>query len=202
MKENGVIMDQARSALSGRWGVAIAAGVCFLAASLVTELIPYLGWVVSLLIGGPFALGMAGFSLGIARGEQVQVEQVFDGFKRFEVALEAYLRIVAWVALFLLLLIIPGIYKALQYSQTFYILFEDNTIKPTDAMEKSKQMMDGHEIQLLWLVVWFVLLACLSCITLFIGLLWLIPYMNVSYAKFYEALKTKDEPVINVAPGF
>ena len=44
----------------------------------------------------------------------------------------------------MLLLIIPGIIAWLRYSQTWYILADNNNISPMDAIRKSKEMMVGN----------------------------------------------------------
>ncbi|HEU4718455.1 MAG TPA: DUF975 family protein, partial [Bacteroidia bacterium] len=143
----------------------------------------------SLFIAGPFALGAAMFSLSISRGKEAKLEQIFQGFNRYTTSLAAYLLIVAYVLLWLLLLIVPGIIAALSYSMTFYILADDPTIKAEDALKKSKAMMDGHKLKLFYLYLWFLLLGLLCILTLGIGFLWLIPFANVTTAKFYDDIK-------------
>ena len=60
------------------------------------------------------------------------------------------LRILLW----LLLLIVPGIIAAISYSQTFFILAEDDTIRPSEAIEKSKKMMEGYKREI-WPQWWY-----------------------------------------------
>ena len=97
---------------------------------------------------------------------------------------------VVFVFLWALLLIIPGIIAAIAYSQTFYILAEDDTIGSMDALRKSKEMMIGYKWKYFCLGLRFIGWALLCVLTLGIGFLWLSPYIQVSYAKFYEDLKT------------
>ena len=87
------------------------------------------------------------------------------------------------------MLIIPGIIKAIAYSQLFYILAEDPDISAQDALRKSEAMMYGHKWQYFWLVLSFIGWSILCILTLGIGYLWLIPYMNVSFANFYMDVK-------------
>jgi uncharacterized membrane protein len=95
------------------------------------------------------------------------------------------LRILLW----LLLLIVPGIIAAISYSQTFFILAEDNTIRPSEAIEKSKKMMDGNKLKYFYLCLRFLGLGLLCILTLGIGFLWLAPYIQVTNAKFYDDIK-------------
>ena len=147
--------------------------------------------VGSILISGPMTLGLAGFSLALARKQETSIENIFDGFQDFVRALVAYLLVVVFVVLWSLLLIIPGIIAALGYSQTFFILAEDKSIGAHDALKKSKAMMMGNKKKLFFLGFRFLGWALLCVLTLGIGLLWLIPYIQVTLAKFYEDVSKK-----------
>ena len=59
----------------------------------------------------------------------------------------------------------------------------------SEAIDKSKEMMDGYKMQYFFLGLRFFGWALLCVLTLGIGLLWLIPYVRISYAKFYIELK-------------
>ena len=89
-----------------------------------------------------------------------------------------------------LFLFIAGIIAAIAYSQTFYILAEDDTIGSMEALRKSKEMMNGYKWKYFCLGLRFIGWALLCVLTVGIGFLWLSPYIQVSYAKFYEDLKT------------
>ena len=58
-----------------------------------------------------------------------------------------------------------------------------------DALRKSKEMMDGYKWKYFCLGLRFIGWALLCVLTLGIGILWLSPYVQVSYAKFYEDVK-------------
>ncbi len=188
--DNIVLMRMARESLRGRWGLAIGT---FLVYSLIMGAfgaIPKAS-IISLLIAGSMALGVAMFSLSISRGKEARLEQIFEGFQLFGKALVTYLLMILFVVLWLLLLIIPGIIAALSYSMTFYILADDNSLQPRQALDRSKQMMDGYKWKLFYLCLRFFLLALLCILTLGIGFLWLIPYANIASAKFYDDIKEK-----------
>lgn len=189
MTENSVLMRKSLESLQGRWGLAIGT---FLIFTLITSLpgsIKSQGSIISLVIGGPFLLGAATFSLSVSRGKEARLEQIFQGFNRFGTALGAYLLMIVYVLLWTLLLIIPGIIAALGYFMTFYIIADDASIKAEDALRKSKAMMDGFKLKLFYLHLRFFLLSLVCMLTLGIGFLWLIPYFNITMAKFYDDLK-------------
>ncbi len=184
--ENAILMRQARESLSGKWGLAIGAGVVYCLIVGVLGGIPKVGGLISLIITGPMMLGAAIFSLSLSRKKDAEISQLFDGFKRFSKSFVAYLLMVLFVFLWTLLLIVPGIIAAFSYSQLFYILAEDNSISAGDALKKSKKMMFGYKWKYFCLLCRFIGWGLLSILTLGIGFLWLIPYIQISMVKFYD----------------
>ena len=190
VKENTELMAEARESLSGNWGLAIATFLVYGIIISIFQVIPTVGPVLVLFIAGPMLVGISMFSLSLSRGENARLEQIFEGFKNYGTVLGAYLLMVVLILLWMLLLIIPGIIAAIAYSQTFYILAEDDAISSMDALKKSKEMMDGYKWKYFCLGLRFIGWALLCVLTLGIGFLWLSPYIQVSYAKFYEDIKT------------
>ncbi len=207
---NRELMAQARDSLRGRWGLAVGTYFVYLLIVLVLPRIPQelnfilgtdikhsaawanTGDIIYWIISGPLSLGMAIFWLSIVRDQDARFSQLFSGFNRFGTALGAELLIAIFVLLWSLLLVVPGIIAYLSYSQTFFIIADDKTIGPLAALRKSKEMMYGHrkKLFLLWcrFIGWFLL--CI--LTVGIGFLWLGPYANVSFAKFYENINERN----------
>ncbi|NJB83202.1 DUF975 family protein [Wenyingzhuangia aestuarii] len=181
--ENTSLMHSARKSLENKWGIAIGT-------FLIYTIIISIGSYAAIIITGPFALGLAFFSLNLSRNKEVKIEQIFDGFKRFTDGLIAYLLILLYVLLWTLLFIIPGIIKAFSYSMTFFIMVDEPNLSPQEAMAKSQEMMDGYKMKYFRLTLRFMGWSLLCMLTFGIGFLWLIPYMYVTNAKFYEDLKT------------
>ena len=50
-------------------------------------------------------------------------------------------------------------------------------------------MMDGYKLKFFYLGLRFFGLGLLCILTLGIGFFWLIPYMQVTFSKFYDDLK-------------
>jgi len=199
--ENVVLMKMARESLQGNWGLAIGT---FLLYILIASVLPAvatifpLSGLLSLIIAGPLALGIAIFSLALSRNQGARPEQIFQGFSNFVTALGAYLLMVLFIILWMLLLIIPGIIAALSYSMTFYIIADNNSIGAMEAIDKSKAMMDGYKWKYFCLALRFLGWALLCILTLGIGFLWLIPYMQVSMAKFYDDVKANQMTTENI----
>lgn len=187
--QNRDLMAQARQRLGGKWGLAVLAMLVYAGINMAASFIPYAGSVISLLIGGSMMLGLTILFLAIARSEGASLGMLFDGFKRFGDALGAYLLIAIFTFLWMLLLIVPGIIASISYSMTFFILRDDPSVGPLNAIRRSKQMMRGNKWKyfcLQWRFFWWILLCMLTC---GIGFLWLHPYIMTSIARFYEDLK-------------
>jgi len=184
--DNPAIMQMARASLLGKWGLAIGTFVVYLLIAQIPSSIQGIGAIVSLIIAGPFAIGRAIFSLSIIRKEESKLEQIFKGFNNFKIAFIAHILIVLNVIIRLLLLIVPGIIAGLSYSLTFYLLADNKSMSAKEAMTKSVELMDGNKLQLFYLGLRFFGLSILCILTLGIGFLWLVPYMNICMATFYE----------------
>jgi uncharacterized membrane protein len=200
--ENVSLMRAARESLKGKWGVAILTFFIYTVLTAGPSSIRHdgssfsMGSILTLILAGPMALGAAIFSLSISRGKEARLEQIFNGFTNFSTAFITYILLFVIILLWTLLLIIPGIIAALGYSMTFYIIADDPTIKPQEAMKKSKAMMNGHKVKLFYLFLRFFLLALLCILTLGIGFLWLIPFCHVTLAKFYDDVSGNDLTVL------
>jgi len=111
---------------------------------------------------------------------------------RFGPEIINYLLSTVFTYLWTLLLIIPGIIKSYSYSMTPYIVSDmiasGKTVQATTGINASKELMNGHKMDLfvfdLSFLGWFIL----SVITLGIGFLWLAPYYQTSKAEFYRNL--------------
>jgi uncharacterized membrane protein len=192
---NSVLMRASRESLKGKWGIAVLGFFIYTLLTATTGSFESNGSVLTLsatlilIIGGPLALGAAIFALSISRGKDARVEQIFLGFNNFSNALVAYLLVLVYVLLWAVLLVIPGIIAALGYSMVFYILADNPGTPPQDALRKSKAMMNGYKLKLFYLCIRFALLGILCILTLGIGFLWLIPYVHVTMAKFYDDIR-------------
>ena len=186
---NKDLMEQARASLQGNWGLAVGSCFVFGAIAMLAAVIPILGNVISFIITGAMSLGLAIFFLAISRAQEPAFPMIFQGFSRFGTALAAYFFTTLFIILWMLLLIIPGIIASLSYSMTYYILADDPSIGALAAIKRSKEMMKGMKWKFFCLGFRFFGWALVCCLTLGLGFLWLVPYMNCSTAKFYDDVK-------------
>jgi len=97
-----------------------------------------------------------------------------------------------------LLLIIPGIVKAISYSQTYFIYKDLNDRGLTDGFSlttyitKSQQLMMGNKWRYFVLQLSFIGWWILGAITFGIGFIWIFPYYKLTMVNFYRDLVEKN----------
>ena len=91
-----------------------------------------------------------------------------------------------YIFLWSLLFIIPGIILIVGLMMASYILKDDQEISAMDALKKSWELTKGHKMKLFWLGFSFIGWIILSLMTLGIGFFFLVPYMDTTFAHYYE----------------
>lgn len=81
--------------------------------------------------------------------------------------------------------------KGYLYSLSYYVLFDNPDKTGKEIVEESESLMRGNRWSFFWLGLTFIGWVILSAFTLYIGLLWVMPYMMVAMVCFYEALANK-----------
>ncbi len=193
-KNSAALKQEAKERLTNQWTPAVLITLISFSISTLLNWIPILGFIVLMLIQGPLLLGMAEFFLNIARKKPAHIEQLFDGFNNYSNAIVLHILILFTCFLWSLLLIIPGIIAAMNYSLSFMILSDNPDMKPLDVMDLSKKMMYGHKMRLFELFFSFIGWFFLSILSFGIGFLWLVPYFRTAFAEFYIEIKEKYEP--------
>jgi uncharacterized membrane protein len=216
MKTNQELKNSALAALKGNWAPAVLGAIFF---TFATCLITSPGYcsnmaafgmpffdsinpkVLKIFSNSSFLLNfflLYPLSLGysVAHKELLQngdaaitrntVRLAFSDYVRNAVSiLLVYLYTLLWTLLF----IVPGIIKGLAYSLTPFIVKDNPQLSPNQAINLSMKMMKGHKFDLFYLYLSFIGWIFLAILTLGIGLLWVIPYMQTSMAAFYLDVK-------------
>lgn len=118
-------------------------------------------------------------------------QQLFSGFsgghyiKIVKVMFMKDLIILGWT----LLLIIPGIIKSYQYAMVPYILAENPDMDYKSALKWSRDLMRGHKFRFFVLELSFIGWLLLGFIACCIGIIFVFPYQNATYAEFYVDLR-------------
>lgn len=140
------------------------------------------------LIGGTIELGYAQFLLKQHDGKDIAFNDLFSQFHRFGQGFAQHFLRWLYIFLWMLLFIVPGIIKGYSYSMTPFIMAENPELSASEAINRSKAMMDGHKTELFVLDLTLFGWAILCALTLNLGNLFLNPYRNAAYAAFYRQI--------------
>ena len=158
--------------------------------------IPIFGWAISLAASGftlVLAVNMDGEFIKIFKRETADVGGIFTALAiNFWRKLGGMAWMSLWIILWSLLLVIPGIIKALAYFLTPYILADCPNVRATDALKLSMRITKGHKGDIFVMVLSFIGWLILSGFTF--GILYIVyvgPYMNATYAGYYLELREK-----------
>lgn len=177
------LKNNAKLALRGNWTWAVL--MC-----LINMII-----VIPALIGNFIALSLAISFLKLRDNDELEKPYVsaFSVFteNRFGPECINFVMTTIFTFLWTLLLIIPGLIKSYSYAMTPYIVQDmvasGKQVGATDGINASRELMDGHKMELfifnLSFIGWF-LLGGISVI----GLLWVVPYYQTAKANFYREL--------------
>lgn len=140
------------------------------------------------IIGGAVQLGYSVYLLKQYHQQETRLNDLFSQFFRFGQGFAQKFLVGLYTFLWTLLLIIPGIIKSYSYAMTPFILADHPELTANQAITRSKEIMDGHKWELFVLELTFIGWEFLSILTLGIGMLWVIPYINASRAVFYREI--------------
>jgi uncharacterized membrane protein len=199
LKSISELRATARAALKGNWGKSILAVVIY---AILTALlnsgsqIKAISWIIPILtfvLNGAWSAGLLTYFIHVIRKETLSLKLLFSQLQRLIPFFILILLQAIFILLWTLLLIIPGIIASLRYSQSLYILIDNPDMKASEVINRSKAMMQGQKWKYFLLHLSFIGWYLLCIPTLFIGLLWLVPYVYATQASFYEDLRLKYE---------
>lgn len=138
------------------------------------------------ILGSVIGVGYRKYNLNLVDRQEAGFENLFAYFPHWKNAFKTKLLKTIYEILWTMLFIIPGVIASYSYAMTDYILTENPELTAKEAIEKSKDMMEGNRWRLFCLEISFFGWVILSLLTLGIGSLWLTPYMEASMAAFYR----------------
>ena len=155
---------------------------------LVFPLTTLVNFFISLSVSA-VAVNLIGAFIKIAKGEEVQVAELFtlDGFWRK--SLTPWLMNLL-IGLWMLLLIIPGLIKTIAYSFTYHLLAEYPDLSGMQAITLSKHITKGYKWDIFLFHLSFIGWFLLSIVSL--GVMWVVyvgPYWQIAQANLYQELK-------------
>jgi len=145
--------------------------------------------IIQLIVGAILEVAAISVYLRMSRSpEKVSFSLFIEGLNSWGRAILAALWKFLWVYLWALLFIIPGIIKAIAYSQMFYLINEYPDMSIPKSMNISKVITRGHKGELFAMYLSFIGWALLACLTCGIGMIWLKPYFRMTTVNAYHAL--------------
>ena len=131
--------------------------------------------------------------LKFVRGGKIEVsKELVEPFKAdYLKAINVFGLSAIYIALWTLLLIIPGIIKSYSYRMAAYISMNNENLTAEECINLSMKLMNGNKMKLFLLDLSFIGWILLSIITLGIGFLWVAPYnLTAQTLMFEDIMKT------------
>ena len=144
--------------------------------------------VLYFVLGSVIEIGYARFNLELVDRAEAKIESLFTYFYNWKTTAVTRLLKSVYILLWSLLFIIPGIIAGYSYAMTGYILAEHPEITASEAIARSKEMMEGNRFRLFCLQFSFIGWSILCAFTFGIGNLWLTPYKQAATAAFYREI--------------
>ena len=185
MESYSTLKNRAIDALRNNWLICVASTLvmCTISGFLSYTLVGLFFVVL------PIEFGYRASFLNFIRNGNYEINDLFLAFKSSE-----YMRVVGtkslqsvYIFLWSLLFVIPGIVKAYSYSLVSYIL-ADTDLKYDDAIDRSRELMRGHKMELFLLHLSFIGWIFAAFFTCGIGFYWLNVYIEVTNVQFYNSL--------------
>ena len=143
-------------------------------------------------IVNPLAVGVKRFYL-LSGTQKTPVTEILFAFRR-----ECYMNVVKtmflvnlYVLLWALLFFIPGIVKSYEYCMIPYLLAEDPTLDSKEAFRLSHEMTNGDKCAIFVLELSFIGWTMLAIFSIGMGVFFLNPYIEATFAELFLALKAK-----------
>lgn len=149
-----------------------------------------LEWLIGLVISLVSFILMAGFIIFIIntiRNNSPVYQNLLDGFSNAGKLVLLYFLESLFIALWSMLLVVPGIIAAYRYRMAIYILLDNPEMGVMECIKKSKEMMKGHKWELFSLDLsflgWYILGGIVFLVKIYTA-----PYTRCTYVLYYQHL--------------
>ena len=151
------------------------------------------GLAVLLLVGGPLSFSAARMFLKqSADGQPMDLHDLAAGFTQdFSGSFLLNLMQSIFIALWSLLLVVPGIIKALGWSMSFYIRAEHPDYTWRQCLDASAALTSGYKGEIFLLHLSFIGWYIVGALCLGVGELWVQAYVQATMAQCYNWLKAR-----------
>lgn len=138
----------------------------------------------------PFTIAASGYYINHIRGFNPEWKSLYkEGIDNYGSYLVTGVLVNVFTFLWSLLFVVPGIIKALAYSQAKYVIHDNPRLKGKEAIEISKRMTNGFKGDLFSMYLSFIGWYILVGLTFGILSIYVTPYVETTAAMYYENLK-------------
>lgn len=149
-------------------------------------------FIYSILLLNPIKYGVSFAYLRAARGDRLEVKDMFDVFKNYWNAVLANLLVGVIIVIGIVFLIVPGIIFACKLAFVPYLVV-DRRMDVIEAVKESWRMTDGHA----WTVFLIALLGipiCILGLLLFgVGIIFALIWIGLAFASLYYAVSNQEK---------
>jgi len=147
----------------------------------------FFGLVYGILISGPVDYGVAFAYLKAARGDKLEIKDMFEAFKNYWNAVLASLLVSVIIIIGLVLLIVPGIIFACKLVFTPYLVV-DRKMEVIEAIKESWRMTGGHAWTVFFIGLLAIPIGMAGLICFGVGVIISIMWVTITFASLYHAV--------------
>ena len=133
----------------------------------------------------PLGIGTTAFFISLIENENFEAKDLFKYYHDFVKIIGVTVLMGLIVMLGYICFIIPGIILTLSYSLVPLILIKKPELGIVETLKYSREKMQGHKLDTFVLGLSFIGWAILGTLTFGILYIWLYPYMQLTFTKFY-----------------
>lgn len=133
----------------------------------------------------PLGIGTTAFFVSLIENTNFEAKDLFKYYHDFVKIIGVTVLMGLIIMLGYICFIIPGIILTLSYSLVPIILIKKPELGIVETLKYSREKMQGHKLDAFVLGLSFIGWAILGTLTFGILYIWLYPYMQLTFTKFY-----------------
>jgi len=152
----------------------------------------FLGFIYSILIVSPVEYGVTFAYLKAARGDKLEIKNIFEAFQNYWNAVLASLLVSIIVIIGFFLLIVPGIIFACKLAFTPYLVV-DRKMDVMEAVKESWRMTNGHAWKVFLIGLLGIPISIAGLICFGVGIIVSIMWISLAIASLYHSVSLSGE---------
>ncbi len=161
-------------------------------ASAVLSILGVLGFIYGILVVGPTDYGVDFAFLKAARGDKLEIRDMFEAFRNYWNAVLANILVGVIVLIGLFLLIVPGIIFACKLAFTPYLVV-DRKMAVIEAVKESWRMTNGHAWKVFLIGLLAIPIVIVGLLCLVVGIIPSLMWITATFASLYHAVSVSSE---------